>query len=144
MDFFNYYFQILSQNDEFSYLKLLRGGISNSNPYLFANGVYYLQDDELYKFAIQPTIWKKEHLIKLLELFTDMSIYDTENQISKYMQENNYKCLFAWNQEDSKKGLYHWDNNKYPFIATALNKGKWNTAEYEIEIENIKLEYNLE
>ena len=141
---FSYYFEILKSNPEFSYIKMFRGGVSQAYPEKFSEGIYKLQNDEIYLFAVQPAIWKKTDLMKILDQSIDNSIYEMENGSSKYMMENKYKCLFAWNElEDKKRGLYHWDNSKYPFIATALIKGHWNESEYDIEIKNIKLEYNF-
>lgn len=141
---FAYYFEILKSNEEFSYIKMLRGGISQKYPEKYSEGVFKLQNDEIYLFTVQPAIWKKSDLIKILDESINNSIYEMENGSSKYMMENEYKCLFAWNElEDKKRGLYHWDNSKYPFIATALVKSKWNDSEYDMEIKNIKLEYDL-
>jgi hypothetical protein len=145
MEQFEYYYEILKANEEFSYIKLLRGGVSPTQPVLqFFNGIFNLQDDEQYRFAVQPAIWRKSHLLKILNDCINNNIYEMEEISSKYMIENKYKCLFAWNiSEDKKRGMYHWDNCRYPFIATALCKGKWNDSEYDIEIENIKREYGL-
>lgn len=141
---FRYYFEILKCNEQFSCLKLVKSGISFSYPQQFTNNIYYLQDDEKYLFVVQPCIWKKCDLIKILNECSDYSIYQLEEETNKYIKENNYKFIFAWNAlEDKKKGLYHWDNSSYPFINSALFKGKWNDSEYDIEIENIKREYGL-
>lgn len=143
MDQFSYYLEIMKTSD-FSYIKLLKGGLSQQQPPQYMEGVFKLQDDEPYRYAVQPAIWRKSDLIKILKHFDNCSIYELEEGgVSKYMFENNFKCLFAYNQGDSKRGMYHWDNSKYPFIATALNKGQWNSVEYEIEIENLRSEYAL-
>lgn len=141
---FKYYFEILKSNEEFSYLKLVRGGTSLQPENKIFEGVYGLQDDEKYRFAVQPCIWKKTDILNVLNACINNNIYQMEESSSQYMFENKYKCLFAWNPlEDKKKGLYHWDNCKYPFTNSALFKGKWNDSEYDIEIENIKREYGL-
>lgn len=144
LDYFQYYFEVLKNNPEFSYIKLLTGGVSGKFPEKFAEGIYKLQDDEVYKFAVQPAIWKKKDLIEILENCLQNNIYQMEDNASKFMTEKGYKCLFAWNYgDDKKRGMYHWDNLKYPFMSTALVKGNWNSLEYDIEIENLKLEYNI-
>jgi len=143
IDYFTYYLEII-KNSDFSYLKLLKGGISQQLPEKYMEGIYKLQYDEIYRYAVQPAIWKKDDLIKILKRFDNCSIYELEEGgVSKYMLDNNFKCLFAFNEGDRKRGMYHWDNSKYPFIATALHKGEWNMVEYDIEIQNLKSEYNL-
>lgn len=144
MKSFHYYFNLLKNNNQFSSIKLMCGGMSQYYPNKFATNVYYLQDDEQYRFVIQPSIWRRKDLIKILEFSANMSIDDSSDSLLNYMKEQDFKMLFCWNPEsDQKRGIYHWDNSKYPFIATALNKGNWNISEYPIEIENLKLEYNL-
>lgn len=143
MEMFEYYFKIIENNNQFAYLKLIRGGVSNFEPVLFIDGVYNLQENEQYRYAVQPAIWRKSILIKILENCLNCSIYEMEDKASKYMIENKVPVLFAYNKEDIKRGMYHWDNVKYPIISTALSKGKWQDSEYDIEIENLKREYNL-
>ncbi len=144
MNTFEYYMSVIQQNPQFAYLKLLRGGVSNTSPQQFCFGIYSVPDDEPYRFAVQPAIWRKSALESILSACIENSIYELEEFASKYMKDNNIQCLFAYNEnEDSKRGLYHWDNNQYPYIATALIKGKWNNSEYDIEIENLKRKYQL-
>ena len=143
MDHFRYYLEIMRTSD-ISYLKLLKGGLSQQPAQEYMKGVQKLQDDEPYRYAVQPAIWRKTDLLKILKQFDNNSIYELEvGGVAQFMVDNGYKCLFAFNEGDKKRGMYHWDNSKYPFIATALNKGEWNMVEYDIEIENIKSEYNL-
>lgn len=143
MDQFSYYLEIMKTSD-ISYIKLLKGGLSAQPAQVYMEGVQKLQDDEPYRYAVQPAIWRKSELLKILQHFDNCSIYDLEvGGVAQFMFEKGYKCLFAFNEGDKKRGMYHWDNSKYPFIATALNKGEWNMVEYDIEIENLKSEYNL-
>lgn len=145
MDMFDYYYSILKHNEQFAYIKMLRGGISNSAPIKFSEGLYYVQPDEKYRYAVQPAIWRKSKLLEVLNHCIDSTIYELEDsdKASEYMIEKGMQCLFAYNEDDQKRGMYHWDNNKYPFIATALQKGQWNEIEYPMEIENLKRGYGL-
>ena len=42
------------------------------------------------------------------------------------------------------RGGNHYDSNVYPYIATALVRGKWNINEYPNELGNILKNYNIE
>lgn len=143
MDQFEYYLDILKENKQFAYIKLLRGGLSAMPPQEFASGIYYVQDDEAYRYAVQPAIWRKSDLERVLTFCITNNIYQLEEAASQYMAQSKMQSLFAYNQDDPKRGMYHWDNTKYPYIATALVKGRWNDSEYDIEIENLKREYDL-
>jgi hypothetical protein len=43
-----------------------------------------------------------------------------------------------------KRGAFHYDSKVWPYIATALNKGKWNLSEYKKELMEFKQEYMVE
>jgi hypothetical protein len=49
------------------------------------------------------------------------------------MSKNNIKGLCHYNNEP-KRGENHYDSDVYPYIATALVKGKWNINEYPSEL----------
>ena len=50
------------------------------------------------------------------------------------------------NDNKNKRGLFHYDSNIVPHVASALVKGRWNLSEYpelvDILSEN-KIDYNL-
>ena len=50
--------------------------------------------------------------------------------------------LFCYHGEE-KRGLYHHDTIVFPYIATALVKGKWNVSEYPEELSALLKEYNI-
>ena len=39
--------------------------------------------------------------------------------------------------------MYHFDNEVYPYIATAIGKGKWNLGEYGYELEPLLQKLNI-
>ena len=43
---------------------------------------------------------------------------------------------FAYDQ-GNKRGRNHWDSNIYPYVATAVVKGKWNLNEYSHKLNTI-------
>ena len=54
--------------------------------------------------------------------------------------------IFGYYVDDGGKqrGRLHWDSKVYPYIATAVVKGKWNTKEYPNEMSVIADEYNID
>jgi hypothetical protein len=42
------------------------------------------------------------------------------------------------------RGKYHYDSEVFPYIATAINKGKWNFSEYQEELSLLFKEYNID
>lgn len=109
------------------FLRLIRSDDVIINPY----------KDNLYrtgKFAIQATIFKKRYLINYLGNFPDSSIWDLEKK-SKYFDTEG---LFYFDNEPLR-GLVHHDSSIFPYMATAIVKGKWNT-EYRKELLELRSE----
>ena len=46
--------------------------------------------------------------------------------------------------DGKKRGKFHCDSEYYPFIATALFKGKWTISEYPIELKKLFTKYKID
>ena len=108
------------------------------------NDTFYTSDiddtlvtSQFSKFSIQPTIIKKETFANIFEN-KQFNIWEFEDKINHvdlhFMSKVGY---------ERKRGLYHYDSTVYPYIATAINKGKWNVSEYQEELNPIFEEYNI-
>jgi hypothetical protein len=49
----------------------------------------------------------------------------------------------AYKSIDKKRGMHHYDSSTYPYIATAIVKGKWYTSDYP-EIKELLKTYKIE
>lgn len=103
----------------------------------FVDTIKGLAKSDLSKFSIQPTIIHKNRLRVLLEECAGLSIWDFEKKVS---DSDNDVII----QSTSKRrGLHHYDSSVFPYIATAICKGKWNYSEYSDEINLLCEEYNI-
>ena len=66
-----------------------------------------------------------------------------ETKVQDVCRKNNIKGLFHYNNEN-KRGLSHYDSSVYPYIATAVVKGKWNFREYKKELLDILNKLNID
>lgn len=89
------------------------------------------------KFSIQPTILRKETFSSLFEN-KSYSIWEFEDQVDE--AELHFMSRIGG---EKKRGIYHYDSSVYPYIATAINKGKWNISEYQDELNPIFEKYNI-
>jgi hypothetical protein len=128
-----YEFEELVSNDKVHLIKLLRNGDNLYNtPF---HKFLYFNPDNLF-FAIQPTICKVKTLKEIYSSTPGNTIWEFEKNAMQSSLIFKYVSCFGYN-EGLKRGNNHWDNNIYPYIATAVVKGKWNTSEYKLELENI-------
>ena len=97
-----------------------------------------LVHNEFSKFSIQPTIISKNKLLSILESIGSLNIWDFENAIVGSGMD-----FMARRGDEKRRGVYHYDSFVYPYVATAINKGKWNLIEYMEELNPIFEEYNI-
>ena len=121
----------LIKNDNCELIKLIRAfenlDKSNLHEKLFKN-----PDKQL--FSIQPTIIKVKNLKHIYNNVPGDNIWEFEaNTSKKYLKDIISLCSFDLNK-DKKRGKFHYDSSVYPYICTAVIKGKWNFNEYKKEL----------
>ena len=121
----------LVKNDNCELIKLIRAfenlDKSNLHKKLFKN-----PDKQL--FSIQPTIIKIKTLKHIYKTVPGDNIWEFEaNTSKKYLKDLISLCSFD-PDVDKKRGKFHYDSSVYPYICTAVIKGKWNFKEYKKEL----------
>ena len=58
------------------------------------------------------------------------------NTNKKYLNDLISLCSFD-EKLDIKRGKYHYDSSVFPYVCTAVIKGKWNFKEYKKELYEI-------
>lgn len=131
-------------SDDIDWIKLIRGGRQQGRDYDSKKfpGVKLLESNHQYIFAVQPTLFKKSSLIKLLEKSPGNTIWDFETKAQQVCRQLGIKACYV-DDKGQKRGKYHWDSLIYPYIATAIVKGKWN-REYRRLIESLSKEYGID
>jgi len=94
--------------------------------------------NEYSKFSIQPTIIKTNTLINLIQQNEPLNIWEFEKRVP--MIGTNYIAKIGG---EAKRGLLHYDSMIYPYVATAIVKGKWNMNEYTKELDTMFKEYGI-
>jgi hypothetical protein len=127
------------------YVDYVSNGFANSVKmnYIKSNDVISSFDDTLIsnrysKFSVQPTIIKTSTLLKLVNNIESFNIWEFEKNVP--LIDNMYAVKYG---DVKKRGLLHYDSLVYPYIATAINKGKWNMSEYSKELDSLFLEYGV-
>ena len=130
-------------NSDQSFIKLIRGG----NQVGVADNRYSdlrkIDSSFEYIFAIQPVIWKTNKFLEVVKHSDGNTIWEFEIGAQKVCRERN---IFGYYVDDGGKqrGGLHWDSKIYPYVATAVVKGKWNTREYPNELKDIFEKYNID
>lgn len=122
------------KNKEVSSIKLILAGETFSESSIDNTLVY----NEYSKFSIQPTIVTKQFFTNVLNNVGELNIWDFEQAVAGTGRD--YMVRIGG---ERKRGLYHYDSLVFPYIATAINKGKWNYNEYQNELDKLFTEYEI-
>ena len=112
-------------------IKLIRAfeNLKKSN---LDNKLFINPDKQL--FSIQPTLIKVKTLKHIYKTVPGNNIWEFEANTSKeYLNNLISLCSFDI-KKDKKRGKFHYDSSVYPYICTAVIKGKWNFKEYKKEL----------
>ena len=133
-------FQLLEK-----YISYVRDGLVESIKLILAGDGFNEWDvdktlvtNQYAKFSIQPTITTKGVFEQLVNNLPPMNIWNFEEAIVSVGRDFMVRL-----GDEKKRGLYHYDSLVFPYIATAINKGKWNLNEYVDELNPMFEEYNI-
>jgi hypothetical protein len=135
------YFFNLVQDKKVSFIKLLRGGMTDTLINSDYDGLIASPTDMV--FTIQPTVCNRENLITMYKETEGDTIWSFESNTYKTAQKFNFLGCMAFQDSDRKRGKYHYDSKVYPYIATSVVKGKWYTSDYP-ELTSILKDYNID
>lgn len=97
-----------------------------------------LVSNQYSKFSIQPTLIKLKNFVSLLNSTQPLNIWDFELAVPA--EGKHYMVRLG---TEKKRGMYHCDSIIYPYVATAIIKGKWNYGEYTNELDTMFNEYGI-
>lgn len=140
-EFINYVNYIQNQ-DRDSFIKLIKGGETRDIQHESISTLKRIPIDSDWIFSVQPSIWKKEKLNFITNCLANCDIYKLEERSQKLCRENGIEGNYSYQGEPTRGG--HYDCKVFPYIATAIVRGKWNTKEYQTELEKILLENKID
>jgi hypothetical protein len=137
-EYYNY-----MQNLPLDHIRLIKGGPHKSTTLDKDNSLHLLSLRSKWIFSIQPSYWRKDRLMDILKSNIDVNVWDLELKSQKVVKKMKLKAAYS-HSEGLRRGIFHFDNAIYPYVATAIGKGKWNLSEYREELGNIFREYKIE
>jgi hypothetical protein len=130
---------VLDNNSKISFIRLIHSGVDDENNN-YDDNLIRLNSDHLYYFSTQITLWRTDVLKNLFINSKVESIWD-EPMNSPYLKELGGLGLCVKEKGDKVGG--HFNSLIYPYIATAIVKGKWNYSEYKSYLDTIYYDYKI-
>lgn len=135
--------QTPSQSGGLDFIRLIRGGRYLAVRHRGARHLKRLLPASPWIFSIQPSFWKKSRLMALLQEHEKQHIWEFEAAAQASCRRLKIKGGFS-SARGRKRGQMHWDSPIYPFIATAIVKGRWNISEYPKELLPLLHNYGID
>lgn len=138
------YVNILKKDKSLSYIRMIKCGDVTEK--IYSENLYYvsisgIQNQSINSFSMQPTIWRKKDFIKLYTIVAPQKFGETID-FAHGMNQLKINGLYQYSYEPRRGG--HFDTRVFPYIATAIVKGKWNVSEYPDELKAIFKEYKVD
>jgi len=132
--------EFLEQYPEYSYVRLIRSGVIESTS--LGSGFYEIGSGSQNVYSMQASIWRKDHLVKLYNTARVDWIRNEAEHDPAY-RELGMRGVYMYMGEP-KRGMTHYDSSVFPYVSTALVKGKWNFMEYQKELEPLLQKYDID
>ncbi len=130
----------LIDNPSLSYVRLIKSGVEDSEK--IGDEIYSVPLTSSYPYSMQPSIWRKEDFIRLYNQSKVEYIRQEQAHHESY-RKLKLQGAYFYKDEIKRKSSRHFDSSVFPYIATAVVKGKWNVREYKEELLSIFEEYNI-
>lgn len=134
-------FAEIVKNGKADFIKLIKIDMQKFDPSLIHVNLIKCPSNSL--FSIQPTITTVEKMFRLFEEVPNTNIWQFEEVVSDICIKNKYNCFMSSFENESKRGIAHFNSTVFPYIAIAIVKGKWNFLEYKNELEILFKKYNI-
>jgi len=127
---------------EFDYVRLIRCGYSTPLDHPVGENLYAVKMESSDAFSMQATLWKKSRLKELYAHVRSQKWLESEswNEGARFL---GIKGAFTYHGEH-KIGAFHYDSVVYPYVCTAINKGKWNIDQYPDVMKIMFERYNID
>jgi len=127
-----------------SFIKLLRGPEALTGNYDGHKDLFAVNPYDNNFFAQQAGLWKTRDFQKVFEESPPSNgRMEQEPGGSAICRRLRFVGLQCYNGE-KKRGMVHYDSNTFPYIATAVVKGRWNLSEYPFELGAVLAQYAID
>ena len=123
----------LINNPKYSFARLIKSG-QNLPQCEVEKSIFPIGYKSYPLYSMQATLWNKNRFIELYKHTMQHKWFESEDYEAS-CRILNIEGIYYYNNESVRGG--HYDSSIYPYVATAVVKGRWNLSEYPLELGNI-------
>jgi hypothetical protein len=135
------YKEVLDQG-KYDYVRLIRCGYQTPLDRPAGEDLYEVHMETNDAFSMQATMWNKERLHELYTRVKSEKWLEAEHW-NIGCRELNIRGVFCYNGEQ-KIGSFHYDSLVWPYVCTAINRGKWNIDQYPQTMKEMFETYSID
>ena len=128
------------KDSEYSSLRLIKSGELGGLE--VKQNIFDIPTDSQYSLSQQSAIWKKQDLKEIISFYRPSTFRDVEAYGSFAMNNLNKKSCY-YHCDGQQRGSLHFDSKIFPYVATAICKGKWNLKQYPDVLDKAFKEYSV-
>lgn len=136
------YYSYFLNSTNYDYVRLIRCGYQTPLNRHIIDDIYEVNMNTNDAFSMQATMWKKQSLKNLYKKVKSEKWLESSHW-NDGCRDLNIKGTFVYNNEP-KKGDFHYDSIIWPYVCTAINRGKWNIDQYPNIMKNMFSLYNVD
>jgi hypothetical protein len=123
----------LIKNPKYSFVRLIKSG-QNLPIIPVDENIFPIGYESYPLYSMQATIWNKRRFVELYNHTRQDKWFESE-EYERSCKLLGIEGVYYYNNEPARGG--HYDSSVYPYIATAVVKGRWNLSEYPTELGNL-------
>lgn len=142
-----YCIEFLDLFSDFSFVRLTKG--TEYHEPIFKYKLYLMSNNNMWFFSQVAGIWRTRDLEKIHEHAPESGMAfkvqgpQLEIVANDVCKNLHLQGVFYYNGEP-KRGSAHYDSSIFPYIASAVIKGKWNLTEYLSELTPLFEQYHID
>lgn len=126
----------------YDYVRLIRCGYQTPLDHPIGEDLYEVDMRTNDAFSMQATMWNKSRMLGLYKQVKSEKWLEAEHW-NIGCRDLNIRGAFCYNQEH-KIGAFHYDSMVWPYVCTAINRGKWNIDQYPSTMKEMFDTYNID
>jgi hypothetical protein len=130
------------ENSDYDYVRLIRCGYQTPLDRHVIDDIYEVHMETNDAFSMQATLWKKESIKKLYEHVKSEKWLESDAW-NNGARDLKIKGTLTFNGEP-KVGAFHYHSSVYPYVCTAINRGKWNVDQYPEVMKEMFKKYSVD
>tara|TARA_Y100000310_G_scaffold339227_2_gene431242 strand:+ start:714 stop:1490 length:777 start_codon:yes stop_codon:yes gene_type:complete len=147
--------QVLENNEDYAFVRLVKTNIGANKHYSecmprdwevieLDENIYcaHATDFDAFSFQMQATLWDKQRMINLYQHVASQKWLENRKW-DKGVRETGTKGAYYYARAP-QEGPYHWEPEVWPYVCTAVGRGKWTLSVHGDRLMKILNEYNVD